>query len=82
MPTGRQEFAGGNTLNADEDEDEDVLALFSSPDASSRLTVMPCVSAAGPMNPKPPARDTATANAGPDITRIGALAMKGRDTQG
>ena len=34
------------------------------------------------MKPKPPALETATAKAGPDITRIGALTMKGLVTHG
>lgn len=34
------------------------------------------------MNPRPPALETAIANAGPDIMRIGALTIKGLVTHG
>lgn len=34
------------------------------------------------MKPRPPARDTATARAGPDMTRMGALTISGLDVHG
>jgi len=47
-----------------------------------RFFPVPLASIAGPMNPRPPARETATAKAGPADMDIGALARRGFLTQG
>lgn len=75
-PTGR---AG------DDDDVVESLSTFSfsiRDETSSRSASTSCVFAPGPMKPSPPARETATARAGPDMTRIGALMIMGLEAHG
>lgn len=51
-------------------------------DASSRFWPVSLVSIPGPINPSPPALDTATASAGPAITAMGAFTRNGLVTHG
>lgn len=70
---------------AGDDDDMAARSAFSfsmRDDASSRSASMSCVFTPGPMNPRPPARETATARAGPDMTRVGALIIMGLETHG
>jgi hypothetical protein len=55
---------------------------FSVSETFSRSATISDVLSVGPRKPRPPARDVARANAGPAMTRIGALTIKGVDVQG
>lgn len=62
--------------------DDELGEPFSVAETFSRSAIISDVLSVGPRKPSPPARDVAIANAGPAMTRIGALTMKGVDAQG
>lgn len=84
-PTGSDEALDEISLKLDGEFDdalEDVAELFSAAETSSRSATISDVLTVGPRKPIPPARDVARANAGPAMTRIGALTINGVVAQG
>ncbi|KAL2165764.1 hypothetical protein VTG60DRAFT_3843 [Thermothelomyces hinnuleus] len=83
-PTGSTPLLCGMPMEGESEESEagEEEEASSSPLAVSRSAAVLSGFRPGPIKPSPPARDTATASSGPDMTRIGAPTMSGATVQG